>query len=226
MKGSCLYRRSGKRLLDVVAALGLLLLLLPVFAGVALAVRVALGSPVIFKQSRPGRHGALFSLLKFRTMTNERDERGELLPSGMRMTSLGRVLRKTSLDELPELLNVVRGDMSLVGPRPWPVRYLAFYNEREMRRHDVRPGLTGLAQVSGRSHLDWDSRLELDVEYVEHLSVLLDLRILLKTATAVLRREGVVEEDRVRVIPLDEWRLGRSREGITREPFSGGSDLG
>lgn len=177
-----------KRLLDVAVPLLLAPVLLPVAAVVALAVRARLGSPVLFRQARPGRDGELFTMLKFRTM---RDGDG---PDEERLTPFGRRLRSTSLDELPELVNVVRGEMSLVGPRPLLASYLPLYSERQARRHEVRPGLTGLAQVSGRNLVGWDERLELDVRYVEERSLALDARILAATAGQVLSGRGVAAE--------------------------------
>jgi sugar transferase EpsL len=182
---------AQKRLLDVGVAGAGLVVLSPVLLVIALAVRVRMGSPVLFRQTRPGRGGRRFELLKFRTMTDRRGPDGQLLPDGERLTWVGRVLRKTSLDELPELVNVLRGDMSLVGPRPLLVEYLDLYSPRQARRHDVRPGLTGLAQVAGRNLVDWDERFELDVTYVETRSLALDLRIIGQTVASVLRREGI-----------------------------------
>lgn len=172
------------------AGLGLVLLS-PVIALTALAVRWALGRPVLFRHPRAGLGGRPFVLVKFRTMTDARDASGALLPDGARLTRLGRLLRSTSLDELPTLWNVVRGDMNLVGPRPLLIDYLDRYSPRQARRHEVRPGITGWAQIHGRNALGWDERLELDVWYVEHRSASLDLRILLRTAGLVLRREGI-----------------------------------
>ena len=201
-----MYRRFGKRFLDVVAAGSALVVLSPLLILIAVLIRWRLGAPVFFRHERPGLGGTLFDVLKFRTMNFARDENGELLPGGQRLTGLGRILRSTSLDELPELINVLKGEMSLVGPRPWPPRYLQWYTKDEMRRHDVRPGLTGYAQAYGRSHLGWDERLALDLSYVESLSFILDLRIIARTLIQVLKREGTVQEDQVRVEPLDEWR--------------------
>lgn len=181
----------GKRFFDVIALSLSAPLWLPVLAIVALLVRVRLGRPILFRQMRPGRHGRPFELLKFRTMTDARATDGSLLPDERRLTPFGRWLRSTSLDELPELLNVLRGDMSLVGPRPLLLQYLPLYSEQHRRRHDVPPGLTGLAQVSGRNALTWPARFDLDVQYVERASLLLDLRILARTIGIVLRREGI-----------------------------------
>ncbi len=181
----------ANRLFDLVVSATLLVLLLPLLLGVAAMVRMRLGSPVIFAQQRPGLHGRPFTLYKFRTMTDARDARGNLLPDGERLTAFGRFLRATSLDELPELFNVLKGEMSLVGPRPLLTEYLPYYTKRERCRHAVRPGITGWAQVNGRNLAPWDERLEMDVWYVENRSLLLDLRILLMTVVKVFRREGV-----------------------------------
>lgn len=186
------YRRL-KRALDVLfASLGLLLLW-PLIGGVALAIRWKMGAPVLFRQVRPGLDERPFTLLKFRTMRNTKGADGKLLPAPQRITRLGLLLRKTSLDELPQLLNVLRGEMSFVGPRPLLETYLPYYRERERLRHSVRPGITGLAQVSGRNHLPWDERLELDARYSETMSLGLDARIVGQTLLKVLRREGVID---------------------------------
>ncbi len=185
------YRRGGKRVFDAAIAGAALLAAAPLLLGVAAAVRVGLGSPVLFRQRRPGKHGRPFTLIKFRTMTDARDADGRLRSDAERLTPLGRALRASSLDELPELWNVLWGDMSLVGPRPLLLQYLSRYDARQARRHEVRPGLTGLAQVSGRNAIDWPTRLELDVRYVESLSPRLDLAILARTIAAVLRRDGI-----------------------------------
>jgi lipopolysaccharide/colanic/teichoic acid biosynthesis glycosyltransferase len=191
------YRRFGKRLLDIVVALAALALLAPVFAVVAIAVRLALGSPVIFRQERPGRLGRTFRLYKFRTMRDVRLPDGPELPDEARLTRFGRWLRSTSLDELPELVNVLAGDMSLVGPRPLLMEYLPLYSAEQLRRHEVRPGMTGWAQVNGRNALAWPDRFRLDVWYVDHLSFALDLRILLVTLGQVFRREGISQAGHV-----------------------------
>jgi sugar transferase EpsL len=177
-----------KRGLDVVASALGLAVLSPVLLGTALAVRMRMGSPVLFRQTRPGLHGRPFTMYKFRTMRGERDARGELLSDAERLTPLGRFLRASSLDELPELINVLRGDMSLVGPRPLLMEYLPLYTPEQARRHEVRPGITGWAQVNGRNAISWDEKFRLDVWYVEHAGIGLDLRILLRTVLGVLRR--------------------------------------
>ena len=180
-----------KRAIDVCGALVGLIVLSPVLAATAIVVRLKLGTPVLFRQQRVGKDERVFEIIKFRTMTDERGPGGELLPDSARLTVFGRWLRSTSLDELPELLNVLRGDMSLVGPRPLLVHYLPRYRGEERRRHEVRPGLTGLAQVRGRNDLGWDERLALDVAYVDTRSTWLDLRLLLETVVGVVRRSGV-----------------------------------
>jgi sugar transferase EpsL len=185
------YVRWGKRLLDLVASLFMLLLLAPVFVLLGVLVRLGLGAPVLFRQSRAGLGGRVFTLYKFRTMQHHRNVDGQVLPDGGRMTSLGRFLRATSLDELPELFNVVRGDMSLVGPRPLLVHYLERYTPHQARRHDVRSGITGWAQVNGRNNLTWEQKFDLDVYYVDHVSLAFDLGILIRTMKAVVRREGI-----------------------------------
>lgn len=172
-----------------------IIILSPVFLVLAVLVRTKLGSPVLFKQERPGKDERIFTLCKFRTMTDKRDESGKLLPDAERLTRFGRLLRSTSLDELPELFNILKGDMSIIGPRPLLVSYLPYYTEEERLRHTVRPGLTGLAQVSGRNFLDWDSRFKKDVEYVRKLSFWMDIKVLCMTVQAVIgHRDGVAED--------------------------------
>lgn len=171
------------------------IVLSPVLLVLCVLVRVKLGSPVLFRQERPGKNEKIFTLCKFRTMTDEKDADGKLLPDAVRLTKFGKFLRATSLDELPELFNILKGDMSIIGPRPLLVSYLPYYTEREKLRHSVRPGLTGLAQVSGRNFLDWDRRLEKDVEYVEHLSFGMDLKVLWMTVQTVLGHSEEVAED-------------------------------
>ncbi len=180
-----------KRSFDALVSAAALIVASPVLIVLAVIVRIKLGSPILFSQDRPGRGGRSFRMYKFRTMTDLRDEDGGLLSDAERLTAFGRLLRSTSLDELPELWNVLKGDMSLVGPRPLLVEYLERYTPEQARRHEVRPGITGLAQVSGRNAVSWEERLALDVWYVDHRSLWLDLKILLKTVGKVLRREGV-----------------------------------
>jgi sugar transferase EpsL len=188
-----LYTQHGKRLFDVLLTAPFLLVCAPVGVLVALCVRCRLGSPVLFCQQRPGLHGRSFTLLKFRTMTEARDEQGHLLPDAERLTSLGRFLRSTSLDELPEFLNVLRGEMSLVGPRPLLMKYLERYTPEQMRRHSVRPGITGWAQVNGRNAITWEHKFALDVWYVDHLTCWLDMKIVGLTVWRILRRDGINE---------------------------------
>jgi lipopolysaccharide/colanic/teichoic acid biosynthesis glycosyltransferase len=189
------YRRHGKRLLDLALAVPALAVAMPAIALVSLGVAAALGRPVIFAQERPGLGGRSFRFYKFRTMTSERDTSGQLKPDAERITAFGRALRALSLDELPQLWNVVRGDMSLVGPRPLLVDYLDRYSRRQARRHDVLPGITGWAQVNGRNALTWEQKFEYDVWYVENVSLAVDVRILLKTCTSVARLRGITPED-------------------------------
>ncbi len=189
-----MYRLFVKRLLDIVISGVALIVLSPVYLILAILIRVKLGSPVIFHQERPGKDEKIFTLCKFRTMTDERDENGNLLPDNVRLTKFGKLLRSTSLDELPELWNIFKGDMSLIGPRPLLVSYLPYYTEEEKLRHTVRPGLTGLAQVSGRNFLDWDNRLKKDVEYVKNLSFLMDLKVIFMTVKVVFVKENVAED--------------------------------
>lgn len=168
-----------------------LILLSPIFLMVALLVRLKLGSPIIFSQARPGKNEEIFRMYKFRTMTDERDAQGELLPDSVRLTKFGRILRSTSLDELPELWNIVKGDMSIVGPRPLLVQYLELYNPTQKRRHEVRPGLTGLAQISGRNAISWEEKFALDVEYIDEITFLNDCKIILITIKKVFVKEGI-----------------------------------
>lgn len=194
MRRAGFYEKYGKRLLDLVISGGALLVLWPVLLVVAVLVRCKLGGPVVFCQERPGKDGKIFRLYKFRTMTDARDENGELLSDEERLTAFGRTLRATSLDELPELWNIFRGDMSLVGPRPLLVQYLPLYNAHQARRHEVMPGLTGWAQVNGRNTVTWEDKFDMDVWYADHISFALDVKILWETVKAVLRREGISAE--------------------------------
>ena len=186
-----MYRNHVKRWMDFILSLLAIICLSPVLLVTAILVRKKLGSPVIFKQKRPGKDEKIFELYKFRTMTDERDEKGNLLPDEKRLTSFGKKLRSTSLDELPELFNILKGDMSIVGPRPLLVRYLPYYREEERVRHLVRPGLTGLAQVNGRNNVDWDERLEYDKRYVSEITFLYDIKIILKTVEKVLKKSDI-----------------------------------
>lgn len=201
------YEKYVKRPLDCMLATGALIVLSPVMGATALIVKHKLGSPVIFKQERPGKDEKPFKLYKFRTMTDERDSEGNLLSDGERLTQLGRFLRSTSLDELPELFNIAKGDMSFIGPRPLLVQYLPYYTDREKHRHDVRPGLSGLAQVNGRNLVKWDERLAFDVDYVDKITFKGDAAIFLKTISKVFSREDVaVDTEAVDEGYLDEIR--------------------
>jgi Bacterial sugar transferase. len=179
--------------LDIILSLIAIIVLSPVILIVAVLVKINMGSPVIFRQNRPGLNEEIFTMYKFRTMTDERDENGNLLPNEKRLTPFGKFLRSTSLDELPELINILKGDMSIVGPRPLLVKYLPLYNDLQRRRHEVRPGLTGLAEVKGRDELSWDERFRYDIYYVDNISLLLDFKIILKTVVVVLQRKGINE---------------------------------
>lgn len=188
------YERYIKRPQDFLCALLALIVLSPVIGITAALVRLKLGSPVLFEQPRPGKNERIFTLYKFRTMTNQRDEKGNFLPDEVRLTRFGKLLRSTSLDELPELINILKGDMSVVGPRPLLVSYLSRYNAHQARRHEVRPGFTGYAQVHGRNAISWEEKFELDVRYVDHITFIGDWKIIFKTVWTVLKREGISSE--------------------------------
>lgn len=202
------YEKYFKRVLDVFCGLAALLVFWWLYIIVAVLVRIKLGSPVLFKQERPGKNEEIFQLYKFRTMTDARDENGELLPDEVRLTKFGRALRATSLDELPEVFNILKGEMSLVGPRPLTIQYLPYYSEEERHRHDVRPGLSGLAQVNGRNFIDWDHRLAFDVQYVKKITFIGDLRIILQTALKFVKKEDIaVDTNKVEPNFAEERRL-------------------
>lgn len=206
MPAQGIYARFIKRPLDFFLALSALIVLCPVLLAVALLVRIKLGSPVIFRQERPGLNERIFTVYKFKTMVDKRDENGELLPDSLRLTPFGRVLRSTSLDELPELFNILCGDMAVIGPRPLLVRYLPYYTEGEKLRHRVRPGLSGLAQVSGRNNLKWDSRFALDVHYVRNISFHGDMKIIMMTLIKAFKREGITAKDEASMKALNVER--------------------
>lgn len=190
-----LYERFFKRALDIFCSLMALLVFWWLYVIVAILVRVKLGSPVLFTQDRPGKDEKIFKLYKFRTMTDARDENGNLLPDDVRLTKFGKLLRSTSLDELPEVFNILKGDMSIIGPRPLLVKYLPLYNEEQKRRHEVRPGLSGYAQVNGRNSVSWEEKFRMDVEYVDHVTFVGDVKIILGTVLkAFVKREGINSE--------------------------------
>ena len=189
------YEKYIKRLLDLLCSLLVVVLFCWLYVIVAILVRVKLGSPVLFTQNRPGKDGKIFKLYKFRTMTDAKDADDNLLPDDVRLTKFGKLLRATSLDELPEMFNIIKGDMSLVGPRPLLVQYLDLYNEEQKHRHDVKPGLTGYAQVHGRNAITWEQKFEMDVWYTRNLSLLVDLKVLIDTVRVVLSREGISGEN-------------------------------
>ncbi len=207
-----MYRNFFKRIFDFFLSGLALIVLSPIMLLTAVLVRVRLGSPVFFCQDRPGRDEKLFRLLKFRTMTDQRDEQGNLLPDEVRLTGFGRMLRSTSLDELPELINILKGDMAVVGPRPLLVRYLPFYKPEERVRHSVRPGLTGLAQISGRNNLGWDERLGLDAEYAKNITLLGDVKIILRTVGKVFRRSDIASGEQLLMQDLDRERAWMKKE--------------
>ncbi|HIT70451.1 MAG TPA: sugar transferase [Candidatus Scatovivens faecipullorum] len=201
-----MYKKIIKRFLDILISLFGLIILSPVFLIVAILVRIKLGSPVFFKQERPGKDEKIFKLYKFRSMSDKKDENGKLLPDKERLTRFGKILRSTSLDELPELFNILKGDMSLIGPRPLAVSYLPYYNEKEKHRHDVRPGLTGLAQINGRNALNWEERFKYDIEYVNNITFMNDIKIFFKTFIKVLKKEDIVVRGTGNTIDFDEYR--------------------
>ena len=189
-----MYRNFIKRLLDFLLSLTAILLLSPILLILTIAGAVKMGGSPFFTQERPGKDGKIFKLVKFKSMNNKKDENGKLLPDGVRLTSYGKFIRNTSLDELPELINILKGDMAIVGPRPLLVKYLTRYNKTQARTHEVRPGLTGLAQVNGRNAISWEEKFNYDVEYVDNLSLLLDFKIICKTALKVIKRDGISSE--------------------------------
>lgn len=190
-----LYLRFFKRVIDCFASCTAFIILLPLFGILALLVRLKLGSPILFKQPRPGKNEKIFNIYKFRSMTNDRNDSGELLSDEVRLTRFGKFLRATSLDELPSLINIIKGDMSIVGPRPLLIEYLSLYNEFQKKRHLVKPGLTGLAQVSGRNSLSWDDKFKLDVKYIESIKFSKDCKIIFQTIIKVIKREGIASSN-------------------------------
>ncbi len=201
-----MYKKYGKRLMDILCALAAIIVFSWLYIIIAVLVRVKLGSPVLFKQERPGLNGKIFILYKFRTMTDKKDEKGNLLPDDIRLTRFGRLLRSTSLDELPEAFNILKGDMSVVGPRPLLKEYLPYYTEEEMHRHDVRPGLSGLAQIKGRNAITWEEKFQYDLEYVETVTFIKDISIILKTVIKAVKREDILIGKQFKVGKLNEER--------------------
>lgn len=207
-----MYRKYIKRILDFLLSLMAIIILSPILMIIAILVRIKLGAPIIFKQERPGLNEKIFTLYKFRTMTSEKNEKGELLPDDVRLTKFGRTLRSLSIDELPELFNILKGDMSIVGPRPLAVAYLPYYNEKEKHRHDVRPGLTGLAQVNGRNTLQWEKRFSYDIEYVNNISFVEDFKIIFLTISEVFKRKNIVVRGTGNIIDFDEYRKNQKEK--------------
>lgn len=201
-----MYKKYIKRILDIILSLIAIIITLQIFLIVGILILIFIGQPAIFRQKRPGKNEKIFTMYKFRTMTNKKDEDGNLLPDELRLTKLGKFLRKTSLDEIPEFINILKGDMSFVGPRPLLVEYLPYYTEEEHHRHDVRPGLTGLAQVSGRNLLNWDDRFKKDIEYVNNITFKNDLKIAFKTILIVLKKEGINSKKTVTMTSLIDER--------------------
>jgi len=201
-----MYRLIIKRILDIVISFGMLAVLSPVFLLVALLLLIANNGKVFFLQKRPGKNERIFSIIKFKTMNDAKDADGNILPDKDRITSIGKFVRKTSLDEIPQLINILKGDMSLIGPRPLLIRYLPYYSEEERKRHDVLPGITGLAQISGRNHLNWDERLAKDLEYIDQMSFVQDARIFFQTIKNVLSSKDVAIDPQSLMLSLDEYR--------------------
>ncbi|HAE15012.1 MAG: sugar transferase [Solobacterium sp.] len=212
-----MYDRVIKRILDIIISLAVILVLSPVYLITALLVRVKLGSPVLFSQLRPGYHEKIFRMYKFRSMTDERDENGKLLPDEVRLTPFGAKLRSTSLDELPEMFNILKGDMSIVGPRPQLVRDIVFMTEEQRHRADVRPGLTGLAQINGRNAISWKKKLEYDLEYIRNESFLYDLKIFFGTFAAVFRHDDINMEGEATALDMGDWLLKEGK--VTEEEY-------
>lgn len=214
-----MYAKYIKRTLDLILSLMVLIILIPLMSIIYILVKIKLGSPVIFKQQRPGKNEKIFTLYKFRTMTDKKDENGNLLPDSDRLTKFGKLLRSTSLDELPELINIIKGDMAIVGPRPLLVKYLPYYTKEEKHRHDVRPGLTGLAQVNGRNSISWEEKFKYDVQYVRKITFLGDLKIILKTVKKTVKREDILVGKEFKVGKFIDQRIekqNRLEEGIRK----------
>ncbi|KGR86501.1 sugar transferase [Lysinibacillus odysseyi] len=206
-----LYKKYGKRLMDFFLAAVALILFSPLLLVIAVLVRINLGSPVLFKQERPGYKEKIFTLYKFRTMTDARDAKGQLLPNKRRLTKFGRFLRSTSLDELPELLNIIKGDMAIIGPRPLAVEYLPYYTNEERARHSIRPGLSGLAQINGRNTASWEQRFQYDLEYITNITLANDIKIMIKTLKKVIERTDVGELGVDTPIDFDQYRKAKQK---------------
>ena len=207
-----MYKKFFKRFFDVVLSLIAIIVLSPVYLIVSILVLVFMGWPILFKQPRPGKNEKIFNMYKFRTMTNKKDKDGNLLPDDQRLPKFGKFLRKTSLDELPEIFCILNGSMSFVGPRPLLIKYLPYYSKEEHHRHDVRPGLTGWAQANGRNLVNWDERFKLDLEYVNNVSLKMDIKVILKTIGVVLKREGITDGKTETMTFLDEERKGKCKK--------------
>lgn len=207
-----MYKKFFKRFFDIVLSLIAIIILSPVYLIVSILVLIFMGWPILFKQPRPGKNEKIFNMYKFRTMTNKKDKDGKLLPDDQRLPKFGKFLRKTSLDELPEIFCILNGSMSFVGPRPLLVKYLPYYTEEEHHRHDVRPGLTGWAQANGRNLVNWDERFKLDLEYVNNVSLKMDIKVILKTINVVLKREGITDGKTETMTFLDEERKEKCKK--------------
>lgn len=207
-----MYRKYVKRFLDIILAIIAIVITLPIFLLTGILVLIFLGKPAIFRQKRPGKDEKIFTMYKFRTMTKGKNRNGEMLPDELRLTKFGKFLRKTSLDEIPEFINILKGDMSFVGPRPLLIEYIPYYTKEEHHRHDVRPGLTGWAQANGRNLVNWDERFKLDLEYVNNISFLLDLKTIIKTVEIVFKREGIKQDGQATMTSLIDYRSkGRAK---------------
>lgn len=207
-----MYRKYVKRFLDIILAIIAIVITLPIFLLTGILVLIFLGKPAIFRQKRPGKDEKIFTMYKFRTMTKGKNRNGEMLPDELRLTKFGKFLRKTSLDEIPEFINILKGDMSFVGPRPLLIEYLPYYTKEEHHRHDVRPGLTGWAQANGRNLVNWNERFKLDLEYVNNISFLLDLKTIIKTVEIVFKREGIKQDGQATMTSLIDYRSkGRAK---------------
>lgn len=212
-----MYAKYIKRMLDFILSLIALIVLSPLMLIIGLLVRIKLGKPIIFKQKRPGKNEKIFTLYKFRTMTDEKDQNGNLLPDAERLTKFGKTLRSTSLDELPELWNILKGEMAIVGPRPLAVQYLPYYNEEERHRHDVRPGLTGIAQINGRNNLQWEEKFFFDIKYINNITIKEDLSIILKTIIKIFKKENISIRGEGKTMDFDKYRIKQKKELVKND---------